>query len=340
MCMDNWVLVGQGKLEKQNQQRYTVGATQVKVRVTYVMLTNYDALCYTGEKKLNYPVTIGRTAVGVITELGEHCYGLKVGSRVYLNAVRPCGGCYSCKSGNRADCTSPLVVVKDFDGFLRDFVVCEYTDVTLLPDVVDDVTALCIEWVALAENIFDRLNLSTGSRVAIIGVSFFGSILAQVALYHKLVPIVIDNYPKNIDRMKRSGVSFSFAADENLLDNINNATSGSLCDAAIYTSDCKLPASVPARVLARNKDLVLGGVSPVNFSLDSGPLFEKNLRIYSVSDGFGYTETAVNMIMHGAIDLTNFEKDTLREFDLDTLLTERAANISRNPKMTILKLIL
>lgn len=340
MHMDNWVLVGPSKLEKQNQERYSVGDTQVKVRVTHVMLTNFDALCYTGDRKVNYPVTIGRVAIGVVTELGKHCFGLEVGSRVYLNAVRPCGGCYSCKSGNRADCSSPLMVIKDFDGFMRDFVVCEYTDVTLLPDVVDDMRALCIDWVALAENIFDRLSLTTGSKVAIIGVSFFGSILAQVALYHKLVPIVIDNYPKNLDRMKRSGVFFSFAADEKLMENINNATSGSLCDAAIYTSDCKLPATVPARVLARNKDLVLGGVSPINFSLDSGPLLEKNLRIYSVSDGFGYTETAINMIMHGAIDLTNFEKDTLKEFDLDALLTEMAANVSRNSKMTVLKFIL
>lgn len=333
-------MVGQRKLEKREQEHFGVGATQVKVRVTHVLLTDYDALCYTGDKKLGYPRTIGRAAIGVVTEAGDRCYGLKQGSRVYLNAVRPCGKCYRCKSGNRSECTSPLVVAQDFDGFLRDFLVCEYTDVTPLPDAVDDMHALCIEWVALAENIFDRLNLSTGSRVAIIGASFFGSILAQIALYHKLVPIVIDNYPKNIDRMKRSGVFFAFAADEELLENINKATSGSLCDAAIYTSDCKLPAAVPARVLARNKDLVLGGVSPVNFSLDSGPLFEKNLRIYSVSDGFGYTETAVNMIMHGAIDLTNFEKEVLKEFDLGALLSEKATNISRNAKMTVLKFIL
>ncbi len=338
--MDNWVLVGPRKLEKRTQEEFEVGETQVKVRITHVLLTNYDALCYTGDKKLNYPRTIGRVAIGIVTAVGGHCYGLEKGSRVYLNAVRPCGSCYSCKSGNRADCTSPLVVAQDFDGYLRDFIVCEYTDVTLLPDTVDDMHALCIEWVSLAENIFDRLNLSTGSRVAIIGVSFFGSILAQVALYHKLVPIVIDNYPQNIDRMKRSGVFFAFASDEELLNNINKATSGSLCDAAIYTSDCKLPAAVPARVLARNKDLVLGGVSPVNFSLDSGPLFEKNLRIYSVSDGFGYTETAINMIMHGAIDLTNFEKVILKEYDLDALLTEKAANISYSSKMIVLKFIL
>lgn len=338
--MDNWVLVGQRKLERRDQNEFEVGLTQVKVRITHVFLSNYDALCYTGDKKLSYPRTIGRVAIGIVTDLGKNCYGLQKGSRVYLNAVRPCGKCYCCKSGNRQECTSPLVVAQDFDGFMRDFIVCEYTDVTPLPDAVDDMHALCIEWVALAENIYDRLNLTTGSRVAIIGLSFFGSILAQVALYHKLVPIVIDNYPKNIERMQRSGVFFAFAADEELLENVNKATSGSLCDAAIYTSDCKLPAAVPARVLARNKDLVLGGVSPVNFSLDFGPLFEKNLRIYSVSDGFGYTETAINMIMHGAIDLTNFEKDVLKEFDLDALLTERAANASRSAKMTVLKFIL
>lgn len=327
-------------LENQKQEESEVGATQVKVRVSHVLVSNYDAFAYSGVTKIAYPKTIGRVAVGIVTETGENCYGVTKGARVYLSAVRPCGKCYACKSGNRGECTSPLVAGQDFDGFLRDFVVCEYTDVSVIPDSVDDFLALCIENVALAENIYDKLNLSTGSRVAIVGGGFLGSVLAQIALYHKLIPIVIDNYARNVERLQKSGVFFTFAADDTLAANIENATSGSMCDAAIYTSCCKLTPSVPASVLARKKDMVLGGFCTVNFSMDTAPLFEKNLRIYSVSDGYGYTETAINMLVHGALDLSHFEKEVLTDFDPVALLTERAEKSSQDGKMVVLKLIL
>lgn len=338
--MNNWVLTAQHKIEVINQQRQTVGAGQVKVRITHVLLTNYDALCYSGDKKVPYPRTIGRNAIGIVTETGDNCYGIKVGARVYLNPLRACGRCYECKCGNHANCLFPLVAVQDFDGFLRDFIVCNYNEVAVIPDTVDDMLALCIENVAVAENIFDRLNLSTGNCVAIIGAGFLGSIIAQIALYHKLVPIIVDTYSKNVERLKRSGAFFSFEADDNLMNNIENATSGTLCDAAIYTSDCKLPATIAARVLARNKDLVLGGFSTINFSLETAPLIEKNMRIYSVSDGYGYTETAINMLTHGAVDLTNFEKEVIKNFDVEDLLDDIGANSARNAKMTVLKLVL
>ncbi|MDE6373929.1 MAG: zinc-binding dehydrogenase, partial [Clostridia bacterium] len=327
-------------LERQSQSESTVGETQVKVRITHVLLSAYDALAYTGATKIVYPKTIGRIAIGLVTDSGENCYGVKKGARVYMNAVRPCCKCYACKSGNKGECTSPLIAGQDFDGFLRDFVVCDYTEVTVLPDSVDDMLALCIENVALAENIYDRLNLSTGSRVAIVGGGFLGSILAQIALYHKLVPIVIDNYTQNVERLKKSGVFFTFAADDNLRQNIEDATSGSLCDAAVYTSCCKLTPSVPASVIARKKDMVLGGFCTVNFSLDTAPLFEKNLRVYSVSDGYGYIETAINMLVHGAIDLSHFQKEILKDFDPAALLKDMADKATLDSKMTVLKLIL
>ncbi len=338
--MDNWVLIGPKMLEKQSQTETEVGATQVKVRVTHVLISAFDGLAYTGATKVAYPKTVGRIAVGIVTATGENCYGVNKGSRVYLNAVRPCGKCYACKSGNKGECTSPLVAGQDFDGFLRDFAVCEYNDVTVLPDSVDDILALCIENVALAENIYDKLNLSTGSRVAIVGAGFLGSILAQIALYHKLVPIVIDNYAQNIERLQQSGVFFTFAADDSLGANIENATSGSMCDAAIYTSCCKLTPTVPASVLSRKKDMVLGGFSTVNFSFDTAPLFEKNLRVYAVSDGYGYTETAINMLVHGALDLSHFKKEILKDFNPAALLTEIADKATLDSKMTVLKLIL
>ncbi len=340
MLMDNWVLLGPGMVEKREQSESGITSTQVKVKVSHVLVSNFDAYCFTGEKKISYPKTPGRFAIGIVTELGKDCFGVEKGARVCLNSVRPCGKCLSCRTGNKYECEHVNIAGIDFDGFLRDFVVCEYTDVTVIPDSVDDLHALCIEHVALAENIFDKLALPAGASLAIVGGGFVGSILSQIALYHKLVPIIIDNNAKNIERLKKSGVFYAFGADDAMMANLNDATSGSLCDAAIYTSCCKLTSTVPSSALAHGKDLVLGGFCTVNFNMDVRPLFEKSLRMYAVSDGYGYNETALNMLVHGAIDLSNFEKEILSEFDVAKLYAERAEKASYTAKMTVLKLIM
>mgnify|MGYP006990256277 CR=1 FL=1 len=52
--MDNWVLIGPKMLEKQSQTETEVGATQVKVRVTHVLVSAFDGLAYTGATKSNF----------------------------------------------------------------------------------------------------------------------------------------------------------------------------------------------------------------------------------------------------------------------------------------------
>lgn len=337
--MDNWVLNGPKMLEKQKQHEQKIEEGQVKVRVTRVMLTSFDTLCYTGEMRLTYPKTLGRVAIGVVTEMGGECYGIKKGTKVYLNAVRACGKCYNCKTGKRDECTSTKVVCRDFDGFCRDFVVCSYTDVSPIPDDMDEMLAMCIEDVALAENIYDKLDLAAGNRIVIMGGGYFGTILTQMAVYHKLVPIVVDNNPKNVERLKRSGAYFTFPSDDSLIENVVNATSGNLCNAAIYTTCSKLSPSVTMDLLAEGSVMVIGGTCKTSVAMDTAPIFEKNLKVVGASDGYGYIETAINMLVHGAIDLSNFEKEELTKFDLNKILTTRSETFSHTGKMTVLKLM-
>ena len=232
--MDNWVLKGPQTLINEPSSVNITSPTQVKVKVSHLLLTDFDTQLFTGAVEPHYPKTLGRAAVGIVTEVGEACYGIEKNSRVYFEPTRACGTCLACRSGKTKECTSVLTAGRDFDGFLRDFVVCEYSDVAPLPDAVDDIKALCIESVGIAENIYDKLNLSAGQRVAVVGADYYGNIIAQVLQYHKVIPIVIDNNPLHLERAKKCGVYYAFAAADDLNGNIMNATGGHLCDAAIY----------------------------------------------------------------------------------------------------------
>ncbi|MBD5631910.1 MAG: alcohol dehydrogenase catalytic domain-containing protein [Clostridia bacterium] len=340
--MDNWILKGVNTLVNEPSSVNITAPTQVKVKVSHLLLTDDDAMLYNGDVKTTYPRIIGKAAVGIVTEAGDNCYGLQKGSRVYFEPSRACGNCLSCKSGKPKDCSEVAIAGRDFDGFMRDFVVCEYGDVAALPDSVSDFHALCIETIGIAENIYDKLNLSAGQRVAVVGGSFTGNIIAQVLLYHKVIPIVIDNNAANLEAAQKCGISYAFEANDEFDENIRNATSGNLCDAAIYCAASRLPLSLIPRLVGDGKKVVLCASTTGNAVMDMHDIMEKNLTVFGVSNAYGYTDAVINMLVHKAVNIDVFEKEVLTEFNPAELLDEKSAFVT-SPKrniMTVLKMII
>ena len=339
--MDNWVLKGVRTLVNETPETKEISPTQVKVKITHLLLSNFDALLFNGDIEAQYPKTIGRFAVGLVIEAGEQCYGVKKGDRVYLESAKSCGACINCKSGKRDKCDDIMLAGRDYDGFLRDFAICEYSEVSPLPDSVDNMQALCIEMVGIAENIYDKLNLSAGQRVAVVGLDCLGNIIAQVLQYHKVIPIVIDNNPDNLAQAKKCGIYYAFTADDGVVDNVMEATNGNLCDAAIYSASSRLPISLPSRLVGKKKSLVLSGFTSLHSTIDARDILEKDLTVFGVTSAANYTDSVINMLVHGAVKTDCFEKEIISQFDPVTILTERCENIAmaNKGKMTVFKLI-
>jgi len=340
--MDNWILKGVKNLVNEPSSINITSPTQIKVKISHLLLTDYDVLLYSGKLETAYPRILGRAAVGIVTEAGEKCYGIEKGTRVYLEPSRACGECLHCKNGRAKDCRNVLSAGKDFDGFMRDFVVCEYNEVAPLPAAVDDFHALCIETIGIAQNIYDKLNLNAGQRVAVIGAGFWGNIIAQVLMYHKVVPVIIDNSPVNLERAEKCGIYYAFTADDDLEENVKNATGGSMCEAAIYCAGSRLPVSVTPRLVADGKSLVLTDTYIDSTTLNVSAIIEKNLTVFGVNNSYGYTEAVINMLMQNAVNVDFLERELLTEFNPVELLEEKASGAmsSRQGKMTVLKMII
>lgn len=340
--MDNWILKSAYNLVNEPRQENKIKPDEVKVKVTHLMVSTFDSLLYSGELKAAYPKTIGRFAIGVITECGRNCYGLEKGMRVCLQGTRSCGECLACRTGKPANCVNIKNAGKEFDGFLRDFVVCRYNEVAQLPDSVNDFQALNIESVALGERVYDRLDLPAGKYVAVIGCNPAGIIVAQVLQFHKLIPIVVDNNAASLERAKKCGIDYAFPADDDLLANIMRVTSGLMCDGSAYTTCSRLDPSLAIRALSKRKCAVICGFAPIDFQISTGELIEKETTVASVMGGYGYTDTAINMMVHGAVNLDCFDKQILTDYDPSAILKEHAANNSGllNNKMTIFKMII
>ncbi|MGA7625402.1 MAG: NAD(P)-dependent alcohol dehydrogenase [Candidatus Acidiferrales bacterium] len=84
------------------------GPGQAVIRVTLTTICGTDLHILKGEYPVKPGLTIGHEPVGVIHELGIGVTDYKVGERVLVGAITPCGQCDYCLSGDWSQCGGPI----------------------------------------------------------------------------------------------------------------------------------------------------------------------------------------------------------------------------------------
>src|SRR5688500_7589760 len=88
------------RVEEVARPRATVGTAVIRVTLTTICGTDLHIL--RGEYPVKPGLIIGHEPVGVIEELGDGVTGYKVGDRVLVGAITPCGQCLACLSGRHS----------------------------------------------------------------------------------------------------------------------------------------------------------------------------------------------------------------------------------------------
>jgi len=80
------------------------GPGEAIIRITLTTICGTDIHIVNGEYPVRPGLVIGHEPVGVIDELGPGVTGYKVGERVLVGAITPCGQCHACLSGHLSQC--------------------------------------------------------------------------------------------------------------------------------------------------------------------------------------------------------------------------------------------
>src|SRR6476646_3068358 len=80
------------------------GPGEAVSRVKLTTICGTDLHILRGEYPVKPGLVIGHEPVGVIEELGEGLSGYKIGDRVLVGAITPCGQCRACLSAQWAQC--------------------------------------------------------------------------------------------------------------------------------------------------------------------------------------------------------------------------------------------
>ena len=94
--------INQIGIEEVPKPRAGVGEAVLKITLTTICGT--DIHIVRGEYPVKSGLIIGHEPVGIIEELGPGVVGYKIGDRVLVGAITPCGQCNGCLSGHLSQC--------------------------------------------------------------------------------------------------------------------------------------------------------------------------------------------------------------------------------------------
>lgn len=98
------VFCGPNDIRVEEVPRPHAGAGEAVIRITLTTICGTDLHILRGEYPVKPGLVIGHEPVGVIEELGEGVTGYKIGDRVLVGAITPCGQCRACLSAQWSQC--------------------------------------------------------------------------------------------------------------------------------------------------------------------------------------------------------------------------------------------
>jgi threonine dehydrogenase-like Zn-dependent dehydrogenase len=196
-----------------------LGPQDVLVRVVACGICGSDLHTFKKGMYVEPGQVIGHEFVGLIEKVGSEVTELSPGLRVAGFTIGNCGTCFWCKRGEFSLC--PEIFSRSIGygraGALAEFVIIERavlsSNIFLVPESIDDLTAATIEPVAVAAGAVQAAEIGAGDKVVILGAGLIGNVCMQIAKARGAGRVVvIDVNPLRVEAALASGADAAFDA--------------------------------------------------------------------------------------------------------------------------------
>src|SRR5450759_2994216 len=159
------------------------GAGQVQIRVAYCGICGTDLHLFHGAMahRLTLPHVMGHEMSGTIASLGSGVAGWRVGDRVTVRPLDPCGHCPACVAGHSHICHNLKFIGIDAPGALQGMWTVPAHTLHRLPGSLALREGAMVEPVAVACHDVRMSELKEGEFAAVIGGGPIGILVALVA---------------------------------------------------------------------------------------------------------------------------------------------------------------
>ncbi len=300
-------------LESMPIPRANVG--EAIIRVTLTTICGTDLHIVKGEYQVKPGLIIGHEPVGVIHELGDGVTGYKVGERVLVGAITPCGQCTFCLSGDWSQCGGAIGGWKfgnTIDGAQAEYLRVPNAQANLakIPDALtDEQVVLLADIASTGISAAESADLQIGDSVAIFAQGPIGlCATAGAKLKGASLIVTVDSDPVRMHMSKQMGadVVLDFSKQD-VVAQIRHLTNGLGVDVAIEALGTQSTFENALRVLRPAGTLSSLGVYSGKLSVPLEP-FAAGLGDHKIvttlcPGGKERMRRLMELVLHGRLDL-------------------------------------
>ena len=337
--MKAWKLIAPKTLEFFTSTSAPVDSPAVvKVKIEMAAMSHTDFIRYNSPNG-DYPFIPGRHAAGFISEVYDSPDSFFVKSdRVVIDPVLPCGECVACKTGHPNQCNFKKILGVNTNGLYTDFITLPVDAVHRIPQAIPFETAVFTEYVAMAVNTMDKIDIKKGDHVAILGSNKIGYVTAQIISYYQGIPVIIDNNEEALEEARSVGISYALNTDKtDVIEEVFSLTGGRLCEKVIYLTNTSKEVDTALDLCAYGGVPCLDGYVPPKSFADFEETFNKQLTINTVNSGYGCFPAAINLLANKTVSVNGSmsEKDPFDK--LDTIFANtKEEDLIRKSKLIII----
>ena len=329
---------GLRSIELDEMEAQPVGENCIKLKNLMCGISSIDVGVFTGRFPAQFPIIPTRQCVGFVSEVGSAVTGgVQRGNRVVVYPQACCHGCKPCKDARYYACEKQAMFGKGEDGFLSDFSVVSADDVYSIPDRLKDEEAVFTEHTAMAINVISKLKIDKGEHLVIVGATSIGIILAQVAMYHQAVPIVVDMRDELLESARRAGVYYTInSVDEDVSKKVLALTGGHMADACAYLLSSPMPLrNVFDYTTKRGRIALVGRIADDSLTVSLNSIIDKRVDIYSVTDCSKFFPSAINMLANHTVSIDMLPRRIVPFADVPATFEEMASGVNDGIKTLV-----
>lgn len=248
------------------------GGALLKVHSTGICGSDMRKFSF-GSKMFRYPVVLGHEVAGVIEEVDEGVTSVKVGDRVVVGAIIPCGTCANCRKGKDNLCYHPVYqsmgVFPDHPGGYAEYMplpadMLERGPVVPIPEGVDFDTAALTEPFTTVLNSHESLQLPKEGTALIIGAGPIGCMHGDLFRLKGLKTIVADVVQPRLEAAKEvCGATYIInSKEQNLEEEVKRLTDGHGADVVVVACSVRAMQEEAPKLVCPGGDIILFGGLP------------------------------------------------------------------------------
>lgn len=162
----------------------------VVIKVAYAGLCRTDIYAADGLIDTRGTRILGHEFSGVITDIGVQVTQFKLGDRVTVMPVMPCGKCALCEHGHDDLCQDTQMLGLEYDGAFAEYIRVPEKFVYKLPDAVSFKQGAYSEPLAASLSVL-KSGIQAGQKGLILGDNRFGQLIARILKVHGFNDVTI-----------------------------------------------------------------------------------------------------------------------------------------------------